>query len=318
MADGKQFVQGSQTSSPRPGLTTQVPRWAIDMEVAGCSRVRNARIVRVEDVVHGRVLARVAGERTLRLLSTLRELDEASLNGPSQLPGWSRLTVVCHLRYGAHALRRMTLDALAGRQTSYYPDGRARQRPATLAPAQGERPADVLDDWQSTATALDTTWSRLDDVQWRTEVMEPADNPDLGTFPLARLALARLTEVDVHATDLGIDAPDWSTTLVEVALPTRLAWLGTRRTNHRVFDRSIRGSWLLIATDGPRWLVAVDQDRVESRRVTDDDRAHAQATIEGSSRDLLALLLGRPPRAPLRFSGDVTFAHTFEKAFPGP
>ncbi len=59
-------------------------------------------------------------------------------------------------------------------------------------------------------------------------MVEPADNPDLGTIPLARLALARLTEVDVHATYLGIDAPDWSSTLVEVGLPTRLAWLAAR------------------------------------------------------------------------------------------
>jgi maleylpyruvate isomerase len=270
----------------------------------------------MKDVARAGELARVARERTQCLLATLAELDEVTLNGPSQLPGWSRLTIICHLRYGAHALRRMTVDALAGRRTSYYPDGRAQQRPTTLVPAPGERPADVLENWRSTATALDSTWSTLDDVQWRTAVIEPADNPDLGTVPLGRLALARLTEVEVHATDLGLDAPDWSTALVEVGLPTRLAWLANRRTNHRVFDRSIRGSWLLNATDGQRWLVAVDHDRVESRLAAEDEIA--DATIDGSNRDLLALLLGRPRLAPLRFGGDVAFAQTFVRAFPGP
>lgn len=258
----------------------------------------------------------MSGERTQRLVATLRNLDEVELEGPSQLPGWSRLTIVCHLRYGNDALLRMTLDALAGRETSYYPQGRARARPTTLLPTRDERPTDVLDGLQSAAAELDREWSTLDDSQWATEVVEPADNPDLGTVTLGRLALARLTEVDVHATDLGIDAPEWSSSLVEVGLPTRLRWLSTRRVNHRSFDRSIRGSWLLSATDGPRWLVTVDRDRVESRPASEDD--DADAGIEGSSRDLLALLLGRPRRTPLLFSGDVAFAQSFERAFPGP
>jgi uncharacterized protein (TIGR03083 family) len=270
----------------------------------------------MEDVVRAEELARAGGERTQRLIVSLRELDEAALEAPSQLPGWSRLTIACHLRYGSHALRRMTLDALAGRETSYYPSGRAHQRPATLMPAHGERHSEVLDDWESTAADLDSVWATVDDQRWSTEVIEPTDNPDLGTVPLGRLALTRLTEVDVHATDLGIDVPDWSSILVEVALPTRLAWLATRRTNHRPFDQSARGSWLLHADDGPRWLVSVDASRVESRPAADNDSA--DGTIHGSSRDLLALLLGRPPHEPLRLSGDVTFARSFGEAFPGP
>ena len=277
----------------------------------------NARLVAMDDVARARDLARVAAERTQRLIATLQQLDEAVLEEPSRLPGWSRLTIVCHLRYGNHALRRMTLDALEGRETSYYPDGRARQRPTTLMPAPGERPAEVLDDWQAAAAQLDSVWSTVDDAQWSTEVVEPADNPNLGPVPLARLAFTRLTELDVHTTDLGIDAaPDWSSTLVEVGLPTRLAWLATRRTNHRAFDGTIQGSWLLNATDGPCWLVTVKEERVESRPAVEDDEATAM--IQASSRDLLALLLGRPRHHPLRFSGDTAFAQSFEKAFPGP
>ena len=173
----------------------------------------------MDDVVRAGELARVGGERTQRLIATLRAFDERVLRSPSQLPGWSRLTIICHLRYGSHAFRRMTLDALAGRKTSYYPDGRARQRPLTLLLAPGERPIDVLDDWQWAAAELDSAWSTLDSPQWNTAVVEPADNPDLGTVPLGRFALARLLEVDVHASDLGIDTPDWSSSLVEVSLP---------------------------------------------------------------------------------------------------
>jgi hypothetical protein len=105
--------------------------------------------------------------------------------------------------------------------------------------------------------------------------------------------------------------------LVEIALPTRLAWLAVRRTNHRTFEAAITGSWLVVASDGPCWRVTVDGNRVESRpaeRTTTD----VSARIEGTSRDLLALLLGRSTLHPLRYSGDVAFAVAFTSAFPGP
>lgn len=176
----------------------------------------------MEDVAHADELVRVGSERTHRLLASLRELSVHEFYEPSELPGWDRLTITCHLRYGTRALLRMARDGLAGRETSYYPAGRHRQRPATLRPAPGERPSAVLDDWGSAATELDRAWSAIRGDRWSIDVVEPSDNPDLGTVPLARLALARLTEVDVHGTDLGIGIPDWSSVLVDVGLPTRL------------------------------------------------------------------------------------------------
>ena len=46
--------------------------------------------------------------------------------------------------------------------------------------------------------------------------------------------------------------------------------------------------------------------------------AEARATIEASSRDLLALLLGRPFLSQPRLAGDVAFGEAFTAAFPGP
>lgn len=269
----------------------------------------------MEDVLRAAELARAGATRTTRLLSLLGDLDEAEFDAPSGLPGWSRQTIVCHLRYGASAFLRMTRDALGGRETSYYPEGRERQRPATLRPAPHESAVDVLKDWRTLAAALDAEWAVVGE-RWSTPVIEPSGNADLGTIPLARLALARLTEVDVHGTDLNINAPDWSSVLCEVGLVTRLHWLATRRTNHRTFDVSIAGSWLLSDDDGLRWIVTADGRDVVSRRAADDDEP--RGTIHGSRRDLLALLLGRPLRDPLRFTGDVAFAQSFQAAFPGP
>ena len=261
-------------------------------------------------------IARTGAERTAQLLDVLRELDVTELDAPSALPGWSRLTIVCHLRYGAAAFLRMTDDALAGRESSYYPGGRALQRPSTLVPSRGERADDVLADWADAASRLDRRWSSLPDDAWTVTADEPADNPDLGPMSLARMALARLTEIDVHAVDLDVGFPDWSATLVDAALPARLARLATRRTNHREFDQSIQGSWLFV-TDDLAWLVAVDGERVTSSPAG-DDVVTPRATIAGSRRDLLALLLGRPRQRPLEITGDVAFGEQFERAFPGP
>ena len=40
----------------------------------------------MEDVVRAAELARVSGERTQGLLAMVRKLDEAALEGPSELP----------------------------------------------------------------------------------------------------------------------------------------------------------------------------------------------------------------------------------------
>ena len=271
----------------------------------------------MDEVARASEVARVAAERTTELVACVRDLNHDELLAPSALPEWNRLAIICHLRYGVTAILRMSRDALAGRETSYYPAGRARQRPTTLTPAPTEAPEDVIEDWERVANALDDEWALLDQSRWATEVIEPRDNPDLGTIPLARLALGRLTELDVHGTDLEIGFPDWSKALVEVALPTRLGWLSTRRTNHRRFDQSIRGSWLLAPNDGPSWIVSVDRERVDSR-VADESRDLPNAVIAGSSRDLLALLLGRPRTRDLEITGDLRFGQSFDQAFPGP
>jgi uncharacterized protein (TIGR03083 family) len=261
-------------------------------------------------------LAAAAYRRTEEIAAALRELDERSLLAGSLLPEWSRLTIVCHLRFGAEALMRMTDAAVDGLPAAYYPRGRNEQRPTTLRPGEAEGPVDVVTSLSALSDELHTRWSRLTPDQWQVDVVEPADNRDLGLLPLARLPLLRLTEVEVHGTDLDLALGDWSELFVSVALPFRLEWLNTRRTNHRRFDTRLQGSWLLVANDGPAYLVSVDGDAVTAHPA--DHATPASAVVEGSSRDLLALLLGRPVRTALRFRGDESFARSFSAAFPGP
>jgi hypothetical protein len=210
----------------------------------------------------------------------------------------------------------MTNDALAGQATAYYPEGREVQRPKTLVPLPGESPGEVVESLSYLSEGLCQVWSELGSGAWSVDVVEPPDNIDLGSVPLGRLPLLRLTEVEVHGTDLGLNLGDWSRLFVNTVLPMRLAWLNIRRANHRAFDSELKGSWLLVATDGPTYRVSVDGLRVESRPARRDFQA--RAVIEATSRDLLALLLGRPFLIPPDIGGDVAFGRSFSQAFPGP
>ena len=255
-------------------------------------------------------------ERSRRIADSLKGLGEEELHELSELPEWSRLTIACHLRFGAGALSRMTRSAVQGLPVAYYPEGREGQRPRTLVPLPGESPQDVVESLERLSEELNQQWSRLDPVVWDVDVVEPPENPDLGPVPLRRLPLLRLTEVEVHGTDLGLNLGDWSEIFIRTALPMRLELLNVRRANHRAFDSELEGSWLLVATDGPSYKVSVNGLEVESRAASPDTQA--RAVIEATQRDLLALLLGRALHTPPVMKGDIAFGESFSRAFPGP
>ena len=163
---------------------------------------------------------------------------------------------------------------------------------------------------------LQRVWSALDPEAWSVDVVEPPETRDLGPVPLGRLPLLRFTEVEVHGTDLRLSLDDWSTLFVDTVLPMRLAWLNTRRANHRAFDSGLHGSWLLTATDGPSYRVSVNGHLVDSQPARPG--SPASTAIEATSRDLLALLLGRAFHSPPIITGDVEFGRCFPQAFPGP
>lgn len=260
--------------------------------------------------------------RTAAVVAALTPLDRAGLEAPSLLPGWSRLTVACHLRFGARTLQTMTDDALEGRPTSFYPLGRDLQREATLEPDAGEAPLDVPGSLGRESARLAARWARLHAEDWAVEVREPDENPDLGAVPLARLALLRLTEVEVHGSDLDLGLPDWSDTFVDLALPFRLGWVAARRPPGASTD--VEGTWIFAATDRALTCrLSLSDGRAEAafdagggaRGSTAGDR---DAVFRGTGRDLLALLLGRPRTGDLSVDGDAALAAAFKQAFPGP
>lgn len=241
---------------------------------------------------------------TARLTQALSELDLDALTGESRLPGWSRLTVACHLRYGARALHWMTQDSQAGRTTSYYPQGRAAQRDSTLRPDQGETPQDVVHSLATESTALHALWSQVDD--WDIELHEPPEAAELGHLRLRQLASLRLTEVEVHSTDLNVGLGPWSDVFIRDALSMRLGWLPSRRENSESLTPNFERSWLFVRTDEETaWRVAVEGGVLSSTRTTSDDKA--DVVIEATGHELLALLLRRH---------DIPAAQDFLSTFP--
>ena len=125
----------------------------------------------------------------------------------------------------------------------------------------------------------------------------------------------RLTEVEVHGSDLEVGLEPWSATFVDAALPMRVRWLQSRRSNHGDADDTIEGSWNLVSLDGPVFNVRTSGRRVQVVAAPDPD---ADATIGGSGAELLAMLLGRLDVGSLDVRGDLRLASAFHNAFPPP
>ena len=252
--------------------------------------------------------------RTERIVEALDGLDSDSLCAPSELPGWSRLTIACHLRFGAAALLRMTAAGLSGEETAYYPEGRMVQRPCTLVAEPGEHPHTVVRSLARLGGELDRLWRSIDDGAWNVKMREPEDNPDLGTVPLSGLALLRLTEVEVHGSDLNVGLDDWSDSFVGLRCRPGSEDSASGEPITASSMTRFNGSWLLVAVDGPTYKVSVYGRTVESHPA--DPSSSATAVIEATSRDLLALLLGRSLQHPLRIGGNLEFGRAFSAASP--
>ena len=248
---------------------------------------------------------------THHVIEQLLQRPAAWWNEPSELQGWSRRVVLAHLHYGAQANRAVTLAALDGRSEPFYPGGDA-QRMRTLI-ALDDRPlglvaSEVIDQ----AERLAELWRSLDDEQWRI----PVDEPRLGPVTVARFAALRLTEVEVHGTDLGAGRR-WSDAFVRHLLPLRVAWLPRQ---HRRFDAdlTVRARWYL-AGDRCGWLIEADDGHVSiAPHPLEAELPPTTYRIGGTDRAALAVVLGRMEAAPDPSLVQGHGTALFRSAFPGP
>jgi hypothetical protein len=149
---------------------------------------------------------------------------------------------------------------------------------------------------------------------------KPFTETELGTAQFGRLVGLRLTEVEVHHSDLavGFGPRDWSRELTQTCLPLRLASLARYRRRPDA-DQTIDGTWALVCDDlDRRWRVRADLADVAIVDFEPANRDDAGVVLRGTATDLTALLLGRQDPAMLAVSGDTARARAFKRAFPGP
>lgn len=246
--------------------------------------------------------------RTDELCNRLAELDLDDLDRPSLLPGWSALTVACHLRYGAQALRQITSATLAEEPSAYYPGGRDVQRPFTLEPALGEPRLHVIESLRHESGELRGLWVALDDGDWdRTMVPHPEDDDSLGAMPLRDLALLRLVEVMVHGSDLGLGLGPWPLTFGQWLLPLRIE--RAKVLHEAGFDAVVE----FDAADA-----ATHRSRFANGSVTETSDASPDLVVRAVANDLVALLLGRRPMGAVTMDGDAELMVRFRDGLTGP
>lgn len=246
--------------------------------------------------------------RTDELCDHLGALELDHLDRPSLLPDWTALTIACHLRYGAQALRQITAATLAEVPSSYYPGGRDLQRPFTLQPALGEPRLHVIESLRHESGELRALWVALDDADWdRAMIPHPDDDDSLGAMPLRDLALLRLVEVMVHGSDLGLGLTPWPLTFGQWLLPLRIQ---RARVAHGAgfdavveFDASDVGVCRAVFRDGG---------------VVEVSDAEPDLAVRAVANDLVAVLLGRQPLGPVTMDGDADLMVRFRDGLAGP
>ncbi len=245
--------------------------------------------------------------RSAEICDALDRLGD-SLETPSALPEWSRLTLACHLRYGAQTTRRMIEATLDGRQSAFYPAGRDAQRESTLRPALGEAPLRVLTSLRDACVELDDVLAGVAEAEWSLHV-EPSTDGDLGAIALSDLLTLRLTEVEVHGTDLNLGLEPWADVFGRAALEQRLA-----RARFEAIVGAVPIAVESVAPDVGTWVVRIDADGKASVSPT----GPAEATVTATANDHVAMLLGRTPATAPDVAGDREAAAVYRGRIVGP
>ena len=131
------------------------------------------------------------------LLLKEADLDDAALNGPCALPGWTRRRLIAHVAANAGALGNLVHWAATGEPTPMYAS--PRERTADIENG-AKMPAGELAGWLGrSADMLEEAMDRLTAEQWQVPVRTAQGR----TVPAAEVPWMRSREVWIHAADLA-------------------------------------------------------------------------------------------------------------------
>lgn len=213
---------------------------------------------------------------TERLLATLDGTDEASLTGPSVLPGWTRLHVITHLARNADGVRTLALAARTGQPFGMYP---ARPLRDADIEAGATRPAElVVLDTRAAAERLLADLETMPEAAW-SAVVHPFGSVDGPRVPAVALPGLRLREVEAHHVDLDLgysftESPAPVLVSLLDQMPSRFAQTVLAPATIRATDLDL--SWTIGTEGGP--------------------------VIEGLGADVITWAMGRSDGSALRSS----------------
>jgi len=201
------------------------------------------------------------------LLRSAARVSDQQAREPSLLTGWSRGHLLTHVARNADSLRNLLVWARTGVETPQY--SRPGERAEGITAGAGRSSAELLDDLETSAAALDAEAARLSDTAWAAQVGGAPGSTHPAWYTLWR----RLTEVEFHHVDLGVryTAADWPEQFTTYCL-TRVAADFTGPDSPAVLLRSPDAP--VVAQIGP----------------AGEQPAH---TVTGPVRALLAWLAGR-------------------------
>lgn len=178
----------------------------LDRDVEGCARAHQALLAHLDELLDdGR-------------------LDDASVESPSLLPGWTVGHVLTHLARNADSFVHMTAAADRGEVADQYPGG-AEQRNGDIEAGAGRTARELVRDVRSSIYALEACWASAGLAAWRGEGRSFA-----GVRRIHELPYVRWREVEVHHVDLGLGyaIADWPAEYVRLEL-VRLEMLWAAR-----------------------------------------------------------------------------------------
>lgn len=169
-------------------------------------------------------------------------LDDADFTRLSLLPGWSVSHVLTHVARNAEAMCRRIEGALRSEIVEQYAGGPSG-RDAEIERGAQRPPTEIREDVIGWSVGLDELFESSPDDVWGRPVRTVAG----GEHPVALLPFRRWREVEVHLVDLGlgVSPADWSSGLVDRALPRLIDGL-----IHRTDQRELM-AWLLGRRPAP-------------------------------------------------------------------
>jgi maleylpyruvate isomerase len=160
-----------------------------------------------------------------RLAETVARIDDATMDRPSRLPGWTVAHLLTHLARNADSHVRRTRASIDGVVVDQYPGG-MDERAAQIEAGVGRSAAEVRTDVEMSSARLIGAWSDVPAHAWANSTRDASGC----TRRLDELPDRRWLEVEVHLVDLGCGPThsDWSGAFVAARLPEMRAEAAAR------------------------------------------------------------------------------------------